>query len=189
MTLKNVKIKINEIPAEWTKRLRSGHTNVWNENSEDLNKPEVKLLPPLEGLYAERFDDGWYWVCGCDKCLEIKGRYSYIVCDNHNICVACGTHRKDLTEVPWGHPDGFECKPCQSQRKKEAKSAALKKAKERGLDESDCYRESTIKCPVCFTDNDCEEVKDGDDITCYICDSEFSVEVEFEPLYTTRIKE
>ena len=99
MSLKNTKIYIPEIPKEWTKRIRSGHRNVWNERSTDPELPEISLNPPTNGLYAERFDDGWYWVCGCNKCLENGEPYSYIVCKEHDRCITCGAHRNELTVI------------------------------------------------------------------------------------------
>lgn len=58
MSLKDVKIPIPEIPYEWEKRIRCGNTCVWNEGKGS----EVRLDPPQRGLFAKRFEDGWYWV-------------------------------------------------------------------------------------------------------------------------------
>lgn len=142
---KNTKILIPEIPGEWTQRQRNGSLNVWNgadhhrfhRTTTDL--PEVSLRPPENGLYAERIDGAWYWVSGCAKCNGTGEKYSYVVCDKHNVCRLCSTHRSKLTETPWGHPDGFTCKPCQGAEDAVAKAAALAKVAESEYDEWD-YR-------------------------------------------------
>ncbi|MBP1999735.1 transposase-like protein [Paenibacillus shirakamiensis] len=190
MNLKDTKIFIPEIPKEWERRTRSGHTNTWNDPFHRNGLPEVSLEPPMRGLYAERFDDGWYWVCGCNKCLGNGQSYSYIVCEDHNRCVTCNTHRKDLTETPWGHPDGFECQPCTADRKEELKLAALARAKELNLDEWDHYREDKIICPVCFSENSNDDMHQSNeyDLACSVCDTEFAVEVEYDPKYTSSLK-
>ncbi|WP_300747230.1 hypothetical protein [Pseudomonas sp.] len=147
---KNTKILIPEIPGEWTQRQRNGSLNVWNgtdhhrfhRTTTDL--PEVSLLPPENGLYAERIDGAWYWVSGCAKCNGTSEKYSYSVCDKHNVCRLCSTHRSKLTETPWGHPDGFTCKPCQDAEDAVAKAAALAKVAETGYDEWD-YRNLDVK--------------------------------------------
>lgn len=191
MSLKDTKIFIPEIPLEWTRRTRAGNTNVWNDSFFQNGLPEVKLEPPIKGLYAERFEDGWYWVCGCEKCLESGKKYFYIVCDDHDRCVTCGTHRKDLRENPWGHPDGFECKPCNTKRKEELKATALARARELNLNKWDHYREDKIICPVCFSENSSDDMHESDehDVECFVCDTEFIVEVQYDPKYTTRLKE
>lgn len=188
MDLKNTKIFIPEIPVEWTQRMRSGHTNIFNESFNSNPLEEVRLEPPQRGLYAERFEDGWYWVCGCHKCLRIEGRYSYIVCDEHNRCVSCGTHRKDLLETPWVHLDGFQCKPCNEKEHQERKYAALEKAKSKGHTEDDCWRTDDIICPVCASKNSDDDISDEAEVTCEVCDTEFVVEVHYEVSYTTTLK-
>lgn len=189
MSLKDTKIFIPKIPKEWKNRLRSGHKNIWNEDGKG-GLPRVELEPPQRGLYAERFEDGWYWVCGCNKCLENGKPWSYIVCDEHDRCITCGTHRKDLTEIPWGKPDGFQCKPCHEKEHKEHKQEALRLAKEKGHDEWDCYRTSKIICPICASECSSDDMyEDGEhEMTCDVCDTEFVVDIEYEPLYTSKLK-
>ncbi|MFJ8261427.1 hypothetical protein ACIQ4I_05635 [Rummeliibacillus sp. NPDC094406] len=190
MSLKNTKIYIPEVPKEWTKRIRSGHRNIWNEGSTNTELPEISLNPPTKGLYAERFDDGWYWVCGCNKCLENGESWSYIVCDEHDRCITCGTHRKELTEIPWGHPDGFQCKPCHEREHEKRKQEALRIAEENGHNEWDCFRESKIICPVCASECSSDDMyEDGEhEMTCNVCDTEFVVEIDYEVKYTSSLK-
>ncbi|KEF40131.1 hypothetical protein M670_00147 [Schinkia azotoformans MEV2011] len=190
MSLKDTKIYIPEIPKEWKRRTRSGHTNIWNDDFERNGLPNVELEPPQNGLYAERFEDGWYWVCGCNKCLGNNEPYSYIVCEEHNRCITCGTHRKELTEIPWGHPDGFQCKPCRKKENEERKFQALMEARERGHSEDDCYYIEEIICPVCGTENSSDDINGDEEheVTCCVCDTDFIVTVDYEPRYTSRLK-
>lgn len=190
MGLKDVKIFIPEIPKEWEQRIRSGHTNIWNGSFNKNGLPEVRLEPPMHGLYAEKFDDGWYWVCGCHKCLNNNKPYSYIVCDEHDRCITCGTPRKELADIPWGHPDGFQCKPCADREHKEKKKEALREAKKRGHSEYDCWNTSEIICPKCASkcsDDDMHEQGEHE-ITCCVCDLNFIVEVEYVVRYTSILK-
>lgn len=190
MGLKDTKIFIPEIPKEWEQRTRSGNTNIWNDSFYQNGLPEVQLDPPQRGLYAERFEDGWYWVCGCSKCLKNNEKHSYIVCEEHDRCISCGTHRKELNETPWGHPGGFQCKPCYAKEHEERKQEALRIAKENEHSEWDCYREDKIKCPVCASECSSEDLyEEGEhEISCYVCDTEFIVEIEYEVKYTSSLK-
>jgi hypothetical protein len=189
---KHTKIAIPEIPGEWTDRTRSGHTNIWNyachgtPNRNGL--PEVRLSPPESGLYAERIDGAWYWVSGCSRCNERGERWSYVVCDKHNVCISCATPRADLVEAPWGHPDGFICKPCHDKEKASAKATALAKAAENEHDESNCSYCDQIICPVCasvMSSDDMHERETG--LKCDVCDSLFDLEIEYTASYTTTI--
>lgn len=185
-SLKDTKIFIPNIPKEWTDRLRSGHTNIWNEGGRPPSHPEVRLEPPIEGLYAERYEDGWYWVCGCNECLENGKSYSYIVCDYHNKCIYCGTHRKELTDIPWGLPKGFQCEPCHDKERREVKEKAIIKAIEKNHSEWDCFSQDEIICPKCASINDSEYIEGYyEEITCYVCDTNFKVEVDVEVKYST----
>lgn len=191
MDLRDTKIFIPEIPVEWKQRTRSGHTNIWNDDFFRSELPEVKHEPPMKGLYAERFEDGWYWVCGCNKCLENGEPWFYIVCEEHDRCITCGTHRKDLTEIPWGHRDGFQCKPCCAKEHEERKQEALQSAQENGHSEWDCYREDKIICPVCASECSSDDMyEDGEhEMICHVCDTEFILEIDYEVKYTSSLKE
>lgn len=187
MSLKDTKILIPEIPKEWTRRTRAGNTNVWNDKFFMNGLPEVKLEPPMRGLYAERFEDGWYWVCGCVRCLDSKD-WAYINCDEHDTCITCGTHIRDIKGSVWGHPKGFVCNTCRTHEKEEAKQSAMQQAELLGLDEWDHFREDSIVCPVCFTKHeDHENPSDEYEMECSVCDAKFEVEVEYEPKYTTKL--
>lgn len=186
MSLKDTKILIPDIPHSWEKRTRSGHTNIWNHK----DGAEVKLNPPQRGLFAKRFEDGWYWVCDCPKCLGTDDPYPYIVCDDHDRCETCGVHRDDLQGITaWGVRAGWQCDTCHKKEHEEQKAAALEKARERGHTEDDCYYTDTLICPVCATECSSEELGSGEhDVNCYVCDTEFTVEIEYEAKYTSSLK-
>ena len=190
MSLKDTKILIPEVPKEWENRIRSGHANIWTEE-QNGKVSQIELHPPQHGLYAERFEDGWYWVCGCNKCLQNNEKYSYIVCEEHDRCITCGTHRKELTEIPWGHPDGFQCKPCDALEREARKQEVLQRARENGHSKWDCFREDTIICPVCASECSSEDVYEAGEheMDCYVCGTEFVVEIEYEPKFTTSLKQ
>jgi len=187
VNLKDTKIYIEEIPKKWTNRLRSGHTNIWNKGSTNADIPEVRLAPPVKGLYAEKFDDGWYWVCGCHDCLENGKPYSYIVCEEHDVCIDCGTHRKDLSDIPWGKPEGFQCKPCGEKEKQAKKREALQLAKLNNHDKWDCFNQDEIICPVCASVHSSDDIYENTELTCYICDTDFNVELDYDVKYTTNL--
>lgn len=190
--LKDTKILIPEIPGEWTERVRSGHTNIWNrmwppEQPNSNGLPEVRLEPPEKGLSAELIDGAWYWVCDCHHCLGIQGKWSYIVCHEHNRCVTCSIHRDDLTDTPWGHPDGFRCKPCQEHMDEKAKREALANAAASGHSEMDCHYQDTIICPHCAAEQSTDDVHaDRDSEECDTCGGVYSLELEYSVSYTTR---
>lgn len=189
MNLKDTKIYIPEIPKEWTNRMRSGDANIWNDPFHRNGLETVKLDPPIIGLYAERFEDGWYWVCGCNKCLENGKPYSYTVCEEHNRCVTCDTPRKEVTETPWGHPDGFQCKPCHTKEHNARKTDAIQTAKSQGHSEDNCSYTTEILCPVCSSthSNDDMNQPGEHEAKCRVCDSKFKVEVEYEVRYTSTL--
>ncbi|QOQ76450.1 hypothetical protein IMF22_05165 [Pseudomonas poae] len=191
---KNTKILITEIPGEWTQRQRNGSLNVWN--GEDHHRfhrtttdlPEVRLRPPENGLYAERIDGAWYWVSGCAKCNGTDEKYSYVVCDKHNVCRLCSTHRSKLTEAPWGHPDGFTCKPCQDAEDAFAKAAALAKVAETDYDEWDYRNLDECKCPHCATVVHIEAEDYGDkNMECDTCKGLFELTTEYSVSFTTKV--
>lgn len=189
---KNTEILIPEIPGEWTQRLRSGKTNIWNEarhgKPHTNGLPEVRLDPPEVGLYAERIDGAWYWVSGCAKCNGSGEKYSYSVCDKHNVCRLCSTHRSKLTEAPWGHPEGFTCKPCQDAEDAVAKAAALAKVAETDYDEWDYCSQDECKCPHCATVIHIESEHYGDQsMTCDTCGGTFELVVEYAVQFTTTV--
>lgn len=144
--------------------------------------------PPENGLYAERIDGAWYWVSGCAKCNETGEKYSYSVCDKHNVCRLCSTHRSKLTETPWGHPDGFTCKPCQDAEDAVAKAAALARVAETDYDEWDYRNLDECKCPHCATVIHIETEDYGDkNMECDTCNGLFELTTEYSVSFTTKV--
>ena len=189
---KHTKILIAEIPGEWTDRTRSGHTNIWNGKDHDRphrnGLPEVKLEPPEKGLYAERIDGAWYWVSGCNKCNGEVGKWSYIVCEAHNVCSCCGTHRSQLTDIPWGTRDGFTCKPCQERIDAAAKAEALAKFAEAEYDDSDFEYQDECKCPHCASVIHIETEDYGDKaMDCDVCGGNFELTLNYEITFSTKV--
>jgi hypothetical protein len=189
---KNTKILIPEISGEWTERLRSGSTNIWNEarNGEPHRNglPEVRLAPPEVGLYAERIDGAWYWVSGCGKCNGTGESYSYVVCDKHNVCSLCGTHRSKIAGTVWGRRDGFACEPCQSREDAAAKAEALAKVAESAYDAWDYRNQDECKCPHCAIVIHIESEDYGDkNMDCDTCGGEFELTTEYSVTFTTKV--
>ncbi len=181
---KHTKILVPEIPGEYTDRTRSGNLNIWNKGKPN----EVSLMPPEQGLYAELIDGAWYWVSGCAKCNETNERWSYIVCDKHNVCIACGIHRSKLTDSPWGRAEGFICRPCHEREHEEEKQAAIAKAQAEGHDEYDCSDTDEIICPVCASVNSSDDIHESrEGMKCDTCDAIFDLEVEYSVTYTTTL--
>lgn len=189
---KNTKILIPEIPGEWTERTRSGHKCIWNDGGHGRphrnGHPYVELEAPEHGLYAELIDGAWYWVSGCNKCNGVEGKWSYIVCDKHNVCVSCGDHRSTLTETPWACRDGFRCKPCQDRIDAAAKVEALAKVAETDYDEWDYRAQDQCKCPHCATVIHIETEDYGDkNMSCDTCGGDFSLTIEYSVSFTTEV--
>lgn len=188
MALRDTKILIPEIPGEWTRRMRSGSTQVWNDarhTSEGL--PEVRMEPPQKGLFADRIDGAWYWVCGCEKCLESGKGFNYSPCDEHDRCVTCRCTRPELKETPWGGCDGgWRCVPCQTTIHAKAKAEALAAAAAKGHSEADCWATSEIICPHCATVQSRDDrYESSEGLECHVCDGVFDLEVEHSLSYTT----
>lgn len=191
MSLKDTKIFIPEIPKEWENRTRSGHTNIWNGKFHENGLTEVKLSPPQLGLYAERFEDGWYWVCDCPKCLGTDNPFPYIICDDHNRCETCKIHRDELKEKgAWGVRGGWQCYSCHDKEHEENKRNAIRLARESDHSEDDCFYTSEIICPVCASEYSSDDMHEhGEhDLKCGVCDTKFIVEIEYETRYTSRLK-
>lgn len=188
MALRDTKILIPEIPGEWTQRTRSGHTNIWNDPWYKTELPEVRMNPPQKGLYAERIDGNWYWVCGCEPCLGSGKAHSYVVCEEHDRCVTCNCTRAQLTETPWGARDGgWRCKPCQGALDAKRKAEALEAAAAKGHSEDDCCYVDNIICPHCATEQSSDDRNKSDDgLECDTCGGLFDLEVDWSPSYATK---
>ncbi|MGH8387907.1 MAG: hypothetical protein ACRESJ_20875 [Pseudomonas sp.] len=93
-----------------------------------------------------------------------------------------------LTETPWGHPDGFTCKPCQDTEDAEAKAAALAKVAESEYDEWDYHGLDECKCPHCATVIHIEAEDYGDkNMECDTCNGLFELTTEYSVSFTTMV--
>ncbi len=190
--MKDTKIPIVGVPSDWTYRMRNGNKNEFHptefaarcHHKDDL---PIVLEPPMKGLYAERIDGAWYWICGCEKCLGNFEKHSYVVCDEHNRCDSCAKHRSEFQEAVWGTRGGWRCNGCQDRISEEAKRAALAAAAEAGHSEYDCMNEDEIICPYCATKQSKDDVHEGSEAQeCNTCGGIFALEVEYTISFTTK---
>jgi len=184
------KIKNNKLTADM-KRSRSGRNQMFRKDYGD-NKftseenADVILTHDLPEMYAELIDNEWYWVKGCSKCkdaVNFEESYSYSVCDKHNVCVNCETPRKDLKDIPWGHRDGFICKPCHDEDAKKLRKEAFEK-----LDDEEIYTNCTdeIICPHCGSENSNDDIHQDEDMQCHVCTGAFRLTVNYTIDYSTK---
>ena len=185
MSLANTKILIQEVPGDWTQRSQSGRTSIWNYQSTASDLPEVRLLPPAQGLYPELIDGSWWWVCSCQKCLGTN-KLSYAFCEEHDRCITCQCTREQLTEAPWWVQGGWRCKPCANRIHQEHKEKALADAAAKGFTEDDCNYTDSILCPHCSSHQSSDDRhKSAKGMKCSVCDGLFDMEIEWTPSYTT----
>lgn len=176
-------------------RTRSGNMQkFYPSNSKgDHNDILFTLLAPSYEMYAELIDGIWYWVKGCSKCedsMNYGESHSYQVCYEHNRCIKCNTHREDLTEVPWGHKDGFICKPCADKNDMEIRRKAFKKVESEEYDELDYINNSSIICPHCGSDNGTEQIdydESESEQECCICTGKYKLTLQFTVDYSTKV--
>jgi len=181
-------------------RSRSGRTQLLRKDYGD-NKfiseenADVILKHERPEMYAELIHDEWYWVNGCSKCEDAYNygeSYSYQVCYEHDRCVGCKTQRSDLKDTPWGHEDGFLCKPCGDKREADARKEAFIKRDKEDNNYWDYSNNDHIKCPHCNSDlgdrweHDLPD-HDSSQIECCVCGGELEVRMEYTIDYSTSI--
>lgn len=122
----------------------------------------------------------------CFVCDGTEPNYRAQRCEKHDVCVHCGTHRSKITEIPWGHHEGFLCQPCDRANKAAARA---------GYDSSehdDTEERDSIKCPTCG-DEYHPEMEDyrGDGETyetdCPNCDSPMMVTTHYTVEWSTAL--
>ena len=98
---------------------------------------DQKCTLPHRGLYADRFDDGWYWVCDCPKCLG----------NDDPSLTSCVMNIIDENHVEFNLPH------------KEQESVAIELERERGnsVDVLLCNVEKIIG-PLCGTENSSDDI-------------------------------
>lgn len=176
-------------------RIRSGtNQKFYPSNCNGSEKSMIFYLPaPSQEMYAELIDGIWYWVKGCSKCedsINYGESHSYQVCHEHDRCVQCNTHREDLTQTPWGHKDGFICKPCSDKNDARVREKAFKKVNSEDYDELDYLNNNSVICPHCGSDNGTGDV-DYDEIEseqeCCICAGKYKLTLDFTVDYSTKV--
>lgn len=176
-------------------RTRSGTIQkFYPSNCDGSEKSILFTLPaPSVEMYAELIYGVWYWVKGCSKCedsMNYGESHSYQVCHEHNRCVQCNTHREDLTETPWGHKDGFICKPCSDKNDARIREEAFKKVNSEDYDESDCICNDTVICPHCGSDNGTEQIYYEAMVQlqeCCVCKGKYKLTINFTVNYSTEV--
>jgi len=127
-------------------------------------------------------------VSGCAKCTASGERYSYSVCEEHDVCIRCSTHRSALAETPWGNPDGFICKPYRDREDSPDKAEALAKVAKHDYHQSDYRAQDECKCPHCATVIHIESEDYGDkNMYCDTCGGRFELTTECSVTFTTRV--
>jgi hypothetical protein len=175
------------------KRGRSGTKQYFKEYNPDdrtsvHENAEVVLEHPTDvAMYAELIDGEWYWVTGCAECKgEPRNMMSYVECDKHNVSKVCSIKSKDLPEgvVRWGG-DGWTCGTCKDARDAETRREAFEKL---DGEEPDCFYTDEPICPHCGSELGSDDLYESQDIECYVCEGNITVEVEFSRSFTTKVK-
>lgn len=131
----------------------------------------------------------WYWVNGCAECNgEPRDWMTYIECEEHDRCSVCSTNRKDIKDGVWGGKKGWTCKPCRELEDNEIRREAFEKFNKEKPSKYDFHYMDEIKCPHCGSKLNSDEMHESQDMECYVCEGELSVEVEYTPTYSTSIK-
>ena len=166
-------------------RVRKGGINGFRNKNARTFDSDFELKPPSRHYYAELIDGLWYWVNGCPECNGEKGKWAYIKCEKHNVCVTCSKKSKD-TKIRWGHEYGFECNTCRTIKNKKNKARALAKVAENEYDEYDFHYMNECKCPHCATVYDDIYESEGEQ-ECEVCGGKFSIEVDYTPYFSTTV--
>ncbi len=164
---------------------RSGSTMLFRKDYGDRQfanekNSDVVIKAPRPELVARLIDNEWCWVNECPECIGKEPVFPYVKCEKHNVCVTCGIKRKDLKETPWGHRNGFVCKPCEDARVKSIIDAF--QATE--INEDDFNYRSDVKCLYCGYEFYPDDFYETGTLECGNCSNELHVEVEYEPYYT-----
>jgi hypothetical protein len=175
-------------------RVRSGSKQYFKQRKEGdrtsaSDNPDVTLEHPTDvAMYAELIDGEWYWVSGCAECNgEERDWMSYVECDKHNRCSQCSINTKDLAEgvVRWGGKRGWTCGTCKDTMDLERRMEAFDKL---NGEEPDCLYTDEPICPHCGTEQGSDDLYESQDMNCYVCGGEMSIQVDFTRSFTTTVK-
>lgn len=190
-------------------RMRSGRTQVFytgndsrdferyraedggrNHAVEMHDKPDtIRVDPPEKHYYAEKIEGEWWWVNGCAECNgEPRDWMTYVECEKHDVCRTCSTPRSELKENPWGGKHGWQCKPCADKESAALKADRLSEFEAAGYDEHDFMGRDEVVCPHCassYMPNDFHGLNEKTEV-CDVCDGEFSIEIKYSVLFSTK---
>ena len=172
-------------------RIRSGSTQLFREWNKDdhtfigIENCDVKLNHENKEMFAELIDGKWYWVSGCSECNGKPRGHSYIECEKHDVCSSCGCSRKDAGNGVWGGMYGWTCNSCKEANDSEMRREAFEKL---DGEDPDCSYQDKIICPHCGSEVSNDDIHESQDMECYVCEGEFSLEVEWTPSYSTTVK-
>jgi hypothetical protein len=144
---------------------------------------------PANEFRATLHDGIWYWKNVCPTCCGEKIHHWWLpVCHKHDICVECKIHYDQVKTRNYNKAGGWICTECKEKQRSAVRVAALKEAKRKELDESDCQDTSKVTCPFCFHEMEHEmdsSSQNGFQEECSRCGGEFDVEVEFAVSFTS----
>lgn len=172
-------------------RVRSGRSQMFREKNNDeksriTRDVDVILEHENKEMYAELIDGQWYWVNGCAECNgEARDWMTYIECEKHDRCCVCSTNRKDIKGAARGGKRGWTCNSCHKAKQLEIRREAFKKF---GVKEPNCSYTDEIICPHCGSKISNDDMHEDQDIECYVCEGEISLEVGHTAYYSTSIK-
>lgn len=192
----------------YTKRIRSGRTQVFHTGSDERDfdrwradggpsghnvemhdKPDtIKIDPPEKHWYAELIDGEWWWLNGCGECNgRERGWNTYIECDKHDVCRTCAKSRPDA-KTAWGGSNGWQCEKCRERERVARRTEALEFVAAKEYDAWDYIHTTKIVCPHCASsyEHDCD-VPEGDE-TCEVCGGEYTVSPYYELTFSTECK-
>lgn len=177
---KNFRVAIKGIDLKWGAPTQAGRVFTWNSYH-----PIFTICSPWAGMDARLIDEQWYWVVACPECLGEIPEWTYQKCDEHDVCINCGTQRKQLKEIPRGTSKGIECKPCYAARHETEKEKALEAFKAAEYDEFDFLMTDKIVCPHCALSYEAECDERTGKLICERCDGEYTLEIEYSISYST----
>lgn len=177
-------------------RIRSGTTQLFREKNKNdrtfINRENSDVILDHENkeMYAELIDDKWYWVSGCYECngKERDTVMSYIECETHDVCRKCSKSRKEFEDAVWGGVNGWTCKPCKEAKDLEVRIEAFEKFNHEDYSKYHFMFNDDIICPHCGSKIGNDDIHESQDLDCYVCEGEISLEVEYTATYSTSIK-
>lgn len=171
-------------------RSRSGSSQHFNKvvirNFKRVAEYDFSIEPPARSWYSKEVDGVWMWVEGCDLCNGEREDYCYVRCDQHDVCVDCGTTRESAVINPhgavWGVRGGWQCHQCHEKERQTRVSAAHARIAARDEEEDKSTEmEDKPTCPWCGATFEPEGEDYGADekvIECYDCEREYKLTAE-----------